>query len=361
MTNSFTSSAGLLRPGARGVDAAGRALRAAVFDGPAAYLEGRQRVLLAPDGELLHLPFETLPAADGRRLLDHYVMSYVGSGRDLLRWGQPVTGASPALVLADLDYDDGKPPAALVAAPKSGGWWSWLLGGRRAEVAPPEPGLEGEVFIPLFERLPGSRAEGQAVAALTGGQLVTGQQGRKQSFLNCHSPWLLHLTTPTFALSDPPRTPPGQAPGPRPPEPRWQNPLRRAGFALTAANDRGADAEAGLVTARDLSALDLSHTQLVTLSLADTQAGHGRTARVLVGLQRALVLAGARTVVLSLWRTPDQPRRELLEDFYRRLLAGQSRVDALREAKLSLKVRYADPLCWGAFVCHGETTPIRKG
>src|SRR5438094_353615 len=86
------------------------------------------------------------------------------------------------------------------------------------------------------------------------------------------APWPLHLLTPTFALSDPPRPTPGQVPGSRPPEQRWQNPLRRAGVALVGANQRAADAEGGLLTARDLAAMDLSQTQLVTLALGDTHA-----------------------------------------------------------------------------------------
>ncbi len=350
--------AGLQRAGGRDVSPAGRALRAAVFDRVAEVLGSRRRLLLAPDGELVHVPFEALPAEDGRPLLDQYTLHYVGSGRDVLRWGEVREAAGPALVLADLDYDDGKASAVSPAPPRPGGWLSRLFGGGRAAERP-EPVAAEPVGatdqVPLFERLPGTRAEGQAVAARTAGQLVTGQQGRKQTVLEGRAPWLLHLATPTFALCDPPRPTPGQL-GPRPPEPRWQNPLRRAGVALAGANDRGADLENGLLTARDLAGADLGRTQVVTLSLADTGAGRGRTARAVVGLQRALALAGAQTLVLSLWRTPDQPRREFFEDFYQRLLAGQPRADALRDAQLALR-RATPTRCAGG----GSSAMVSRG
>jgi len=75
-------------------------------------------------------------------------------------------------------------------------------------------------------------------------------------------------------------------------------------------------------------------------------------------LQRSFLLAGAQTLVLSLWTVPDQPRLELLEEFYRRVLAGQDRADALREAQLSLRRKYPQARNWGGFVCCGNAGPI---
>ena len=72
------------------------------------------------------------------------------------------------------------------------------------------------------------------------------------------------------------------------------------------------------------------------------------------------MLAGAKTLVMSLWKVPDQATRELMVDFYQRLLDGQPRAEALRAAQRALKARpgYEHPRFWGAFICQGEPGPL---
>jgi CHAT domain-containing protein len=77
-----------------------------------------------------------------------------------------------------------------------------------------------------------------------------------------------------------------------------------------------------------------------------------------LGLRRAFVLAGAKTLVMSLWKVPDEPTRELMASFYRRLLAGQGRAEALRQAQLAIKAKYPGAFYWGAFVCQGDPAPL---
>jgi CHAT domain-containing protein len=76
------------------------------------------------------------------------------------------------------------------------------------------------------------------------------------------------------------------------------------------------------------------------------------------GLRRAFVLAGTRTLVMSLWKVPDERTRELMEDFYRRLLTGEDRAEALRQSQLALKAKYPDPFYWGAFIYQGDPGPL---
>src|SRR5262249_58189665 len=89
-----------------------------------------------------------------------------------------------------------------------------------------------------------------------------------------------------------------------------------------------------------------------------TGLGHVHVGEGVFGLRRAFVLAGARTLVMSLWKVPDDQARELMEDFYRRLLAGEGRAEALRQAQLAMKAKYPDPFCWGAFICQGDPGPL---
>jgi CHAT domain-containing protein len=61
---------------------------------------------------------------------------------------------------------------------------------------------------------------------------------------------------------------------------------------------------------------------------------------------------------MSLWKVSDEPTRELMEDFYSRLLAGVGRAEALRLAQLALRAKYPAPYYWGAFICQGDPSPL---
>jgi CHAT domain-containing protein len=143
-----------------------------------------------------------------------------------------------------------------------------------------------------------------------------------------------------------------------------ENPMLRSGLALAGANtwlkngDLPEEAEDGLLTAEDVTGLDLLATELVVLSACETGLGQVHVGEGVFGLRRAFVLAGAKTLVMSLWKVPDEQTRELMTDFYGRLLAGRGRADALREAQLAMKEKYPDPFYWGAFICQGDPGPL---
>ena len=57
---------------------------------------------------------------------------------------------------------------------------------------------------------------------------------------------------------------------------------------------------------------------------------------------------------MSLWKVPDKETHELMEDFYKRILQGRPKAEALREAQLAMKARHPEPKYWGAFICQGD-------
>src|SRR5439155_2644012 len=119
------------------------------------------------------------------------------------------------------------------------------------------------------------------------------------------------------------------------------------------------EADNGLLTALDVTGMNLLATDLVVLSACQTGLGEVQVGEGVFGLQRAFTLAGAKTLVMSLWSVPDEATRELMEDFYRRLLAGEGRADALRNAQLTLRQKYSSPYYWGAFICQGNPGPLQ--
>jgi CHAT domain-containing protein len=121
---------------------------------------------------------------------------------------------------------------------------------------------------------------------------------------------------------------------------RGMSPMLLCGLALAGAN-LPADATGripGLVTAEELSTLDLSNCELAVLSACDTNVGVRRAGQGVASLQRALHMAGARSVITSLWRVPDEATKDLMVDFYRRIwVEKKPKAQALWEAKMKLR------------------------
>lgn len=112
------------------------------------------------------------------------------------------------------------------------------------------------------------------------------------------------------------------------------------------------DGESGLLTSREIMNIKLN-AELVVLSACNTGAGK-ITADGVIGLARSFLLAGASAVIVSLWSVPDRSTGELMIEFYKNFQEGSNKGRALREAMLTTKKNYADPLEWAGFVLIGN-------
>jgi tetratricopeptide (TPR) repeat protein len=350
----------------------GHKLRTAIFDPLLPALGDCRRLFFSPDGDLSRLPFEILPTDDSRRLLDEYQISYVNVGRDILRFGADYTGepAEP-MVVADPDFDlageqeeQREQPVDEIEAILE---WS-AVGGRRSK----DLGRAGL----HFGRLPGTRTEGQKIAEMLDVSPVMANAALEKKLKQVQSPRILHIATHGFFLPDQKQDPNEEQLDfalMRGMDGDWgrlshgmENPLLRSGLALAGANtwlkngNLPPEAEDGILTAEDVTGLDLLATELVVLSACETGLGKVQVGEGVFGLRRAFVLAGAKTLVMSLWKVPDQQTQELMTDFYRRILAGEPRAEALRQAQLTMKEKYPNPLYWGAFICQGDPGPLAK-
>lgn len=142
------------------------------------------------------------------------------------------------------------------------------------------------------------------------------------------------------------------------------NPLLRSGLVLAGANQRasrGRDEEDGILTAEEIAGLDLSSAQWAVLSACDTGGGDWQAGEGVVGLRRAFLVAGARTVILSLWPVIDTVASDWMAELYRgKFVRGVTTGSAVRSASRSLLARRraagqsTHPLYWAGFVATGE-------
>ena len=143
-----------------------------------------------------------------------------------------------------------------------------------------------------------------------------------------------------------------------------ENPLLWSGLILAGANHRNVaapDQEDGVLTAEEVTALDLSGVEWAVLSGCDTGVGEVRAGEGVFGLRRAFQVAGARTVIMSLWQVEDQATRQWMTTLYQsRFMENLSTVNAVREAGLAvLRGRRAKGLS-GASLLLGSLRRLRR-
>ncbi len=275
------------------------------------------RLWISPDDTLATLPFETLPGTRaGGYLVEELEISYLQNATDLLR--PAVVAKEPSMVaFGDIAYGSGAEPfAALRGVPRP------------------------------FSPLPFAAQELQDLAAACDDIRCTVVRGHETTEARLRElvgqATYLHLATHGFC---------GHEHGVG---------VITAGIALAGANDvPGTDD--GILTVDEAAFLDLGACRLVVLSACQTGLGKPFAGESLLGLRRALHIAGARATITSLWRVDDAATAALMADFYRELFAGKREpATALRAAQLRALARARStageglPGLWGAFVCEGS-------
>ncbi|MGH9944700.1 MAG: CHAT domain-containing protein, partial [Pyrinomonadaceae bacterium] len=290
-----------------------------------------KHVFLSPDGALNLVPFAALLDEQDRYLVENYAITYLTSGRDLLRIGTPAASRQGPVVLADPRFGAIAAGVA-VAVPARGAPPAAETGDNRRSF---------DLSTARFSRLPGTAGEARALGSLlAGARLLTEAQATEAALKAVNAPSILHIATHGFFLPDQPKTAMPETRGlalSNPPETPSENPLLRSGLALAGANARqSAGGEDGVLTALEATGLNLWGTKLVVLSACETGLGKVENGEGVYGLRRALVLAGSESQVMSLWQVSDAATRDLMVAYYRRLQAGEGRTEALRQVQLEM-------------------------
>lgn len=331
----------------------GRALYDLTMAKIAPKLGGATNILIAPDGALNVVPFSALVDDAGGFLIEKYTFTYLTSGRDLLRLGVKTKAQGGGVVFADPKFDS----TGLASPDKTSGG---ATRGRRA----------ADLRSLKWSPLPGTGQEADALAkAMRDLKVFRGDQATEGQLKSLHAPKILHLATHGFFLPDAPPPPAAdqmtaqaQPPGaPGAATEIYENPLLRSGLALAGANKLQSDNDDGVLTALEASGLDLWGTKLVVLSACETGVGKVTNGEGVYGLRRSLVIAGAESLVMTLWQVDDFATKDLMAGYYKKLAAGRPRSAALRETQLEIAAqdKYAHPFYWASFLPAGALTPIK--
>jgi CHAT domain-containing protein/Flp pilus assembly protein TadD len=314
----------------------GAVVRRLVWRPLEAHLKGARLVLVSPDGPLARMPLAALPGSrKDSYLLEEWAVAVVPVPQllpELLAPHGDEGKAEPSLlVVGDVRYDAADGGAVVAdsrSAPRGGARMQWkALEGTRAEVAAIKDSFQDRFPAARMTDLRRSRATEAAVR----------QEAPAHRYL--------HLATHGFfaprelrcALADVSRAgneDAGNLFGRRGVE--GFHPGLLSGLVLAGANRPvEADKDDGILTALEVESLDLSAVELAVLSACETGLGEVAGGEGVLGLQRAFQLAGARSVVASLWQVDDRATRELMVRFYENLWDKKlPRLEALRQAQL---------------------------
>lgn len=288
------------------------------------FVAGKKSLFLSPDGVYNQININTLKIKGGNYLLNNYDVVLVGNAKDLLS-------------LKARKKSSAKKDAFLLGFPDFGG----------AAVA-----------------LPGTKAELESInkilktAAFT--TTVAEQKNASETKLkSMKSPSLMHIATHGYFLADA-DVGNSDAMG-IDAENAKNNPLLRSGLILTGAPDptkqeQKADLQSndnGILTAYEAMNLNLEGTELIVLSACETGLGDVKAGEGVYGLQRAFIVAGASTLVMSLWKVDDAATQLLMTSFYSNWTKTGNKLKAFKQAQQQLMTKYKEPYYWGAFSMMG--------
>jgi len=304
-------------------------------------LKGIKKVWFSADGVYHKLNPGTLKnPASGKFLMEEMEIAQLGSTKDLLKPAHQESENHFACLVGNPDFHPGQ--SSVPGKSRSGPELSYYF--------TPDPDLE-------ISSLPGTQAEVDSIAILLQQkgwevQEFTSNSADEGKIKDSYKPRLMLLSTHGFF---------------RPDSSTDSNPLLRSGLLLTGSaitlrEGHAGDGEDGILTAYEAMNLNLDNTELVVLSACETGLGQIRNGEGVYGLQRAFQVAGARNLIMSLWKVDDVVTRELMVAFFRHWLAEEKEnnpdTDLLRKAffkaQHEIRSRHPNPYYWGAFVLLGK-------
>jgi CHAT domain-containing protein len=313
------------------------------------HLEGKERIYFSTDGKLHQFSFAAFSIVGGELLCDKYELVQLNSTGQLAL-EERVPGKEPVILVGGIEFEytinqtatkdssiqytynylEDESSKRSRSNYDRGSDWNYLPG-TKAEV---------EKLIKIFEE------NGLSADTLTG--IYATEESIKK--LDGNSPSVLHIATHGFFFEDPET-------GDKESYSISEDPLMRSGLVLAGGNyawkngSNPYEREDGILTAYEISNLNLLKTDLVVLSACETGLGDIEGSEGVYGLQRAFRMAGVEYIIMSLWQVPDDETVEFMETFYTNWLGGQQIREAFNNTQKVMSKKYLEePEKWAAFV-----------
>ena len=324
-------------------------------------LEEVHTVYFSPDGKLHRINLSAVPTPSDSEVLgkEYRLVQLTGTRRLAIPFSEK-TGSETASLFGGIRYESDStvtPDPGYAFAAQSfrtrgsflfektdsalrGGTWNYL----------PQTKEEVEIIAEIIQ------------AADLNPVIYTDSGASEETFKSIDfgetSPHILHLATHGYFFPDPSDTFENLRSESAPVFQVSNHPMIRSGLILSGGNhawENGKplknDMEDGILTAYEISQMDLSETELAVLSACETGLGDIEGNEGVYGLQRAFKIAGANYLMMSLWEVPDKDTKEFMTAFYRYWLAEQLPVrDAFRKTQDVMRSRYFHPYRWAGFV-----------
>lgn len=287
-------------------------------------LKGIHKLYLSLDGIYHQLSVNALKDGAGKYVVDKYTIQFIGNTKDVISIKQTEAASL-------------KPTTA------------FLIGN-------PHYGTNGVV-----EQLPGTEAEVKNITKLltnckVNATALYGASATEAKVKEINSPSILHIATHGYFLADLSQLETKKVLGVDVSAAK-ENPLLRSGVLLANCENvfdenfhPSPNSENGILTAYEAMSLNLDKTDLVVLSACETGLGSVKQGEGVYGLQRAFLIAGAKSIIMSLWSVSDAATMELMTLFYTNYAKSGNKQQAFSDAIKQLKLKYKEPFFWSAFV-----------
>ncbi len=342
-----------------------RLLAEKIWQPIAKHLKEGETLFISPDGALNLVSFAGLIDEDGKYLIEKYPIHYLSAGRDLIRLKDKAKSGNGLFALGDPDFD---------ASPevRAGAFFGTVYASAAADpyatrnVRPGCKSLSEMTVKPIPATFHEVETAAQSWQKLSDEQalLYNGPNATEDNFKK-HAPGsrVIHLATHGYfiepqcnSFNRPRRF--GDEDGIV-----GENPLLLSGLFFAGANLHGEGADSigiddGILTAEEVSAMNLEGTDLVVLSACESGLGEVQAGEGVYGLRRAFQMAGARTVVSALWPVSDEWTAQMMSELYNhssRPVPARMREMQLTQIKKLRDLGLPDhPFSWGAFIATGD-------